>query len=98
MIKVKEYDLKKNMNSQVEEWQNDIKNYIKSFYLQKKQDDELINKYEKTFQTLKNEYAIIYKRNEDLEKENKELKDQIKQMETKENQFHQNQFDQFHQN
>ena len=32
MLKVKQYDLKKNMNSQVEEWQNDIKNSIKSFY------------------------------------------------------------------
>ena len=97
MIKVKQYDVKKNMNSQVEEWQNDIKNSIKSFYLQKKKDDELIDKYEKTFQTLKNEYTIIYKRNENLEKEVKELKDQIKQMQTKENQFHRNQFDQFHQ-
>ena len=98
MIKLQQYDLKKNMNSQVEEWQNDIKNSIKSFYLQKKKDDELIDKYEKTFQTLKNEYTIIYKRNEDLEKENKELKEQMKQMQTKENQFYQNQFDEFHQN
>ena len=36
MIKLQQYDQKKNMNSQVEEWQNDIKNSIKSFYLQKK--------------------------------------------------------------
>ena len=36
MIKVQQYDLKKKINSQVEEWQNDIKNSIKSFYLQKK--------------------------------------------------------------
>ena len=92
MIKVKQYDLQKNINSEVDEWQNDIKNPIKSFYFQKKKDDELINKYEKSFQTFKNEYTIVYKRNEDLEKENKELKNQIKQMQTQENQFHQNQF------
>ena len=98
MIKVQQYDVKKNMNSQVEEWQNDIKNSIKSLYLQKKKDNDLIEKYEKTFQTLKNEYALIYKRNEDLEKKKKELKEQIKQVQTKENQFYQNQFDEFHQN
>ena len=33
-----------------------------------------------------------------MEKENKELKEQMKQMQTKENQFYQNQFDEFHQN
>ena len=93
MIKVKQYDRQKNINSEVDEWQNYIKNSIKSFYLQKKKDDELIDKYEKTFQTFKNEYTIVYKRNEDLEKENKELKNQIKQMQTQENQFHQNQFE-----
>ena len=71
MIKVQQYDVKKHMNSQVEEWQNDIKNSIKSLYLQKKKDNDLIEKYEKTFQTLKNEYALIYKRNEDLEKKKK---------------------------
>ena len=36
MLKVKHYDLAKNRNAEVEQWQNDIKNSIKSFYLQKK--------------------------------------------------------------
>ena len=36
MLKVKHYDLAKNTNNEVEQWQNDIKNSIKSFYLQKK--------------------------------------------------------------
>ena len=36
MLKVKQYDFPKNINNEVEQWQNDIKNSIKSFYLQKK--------------------------------------------------------------
>ena len=36
MLKVKKSIVPKNINSEVEEWQNDIKNSIKSFYLQKK--------------------------------------------------------------
>ena len=36
MLKVKHYDLAKNMNSEVDQWQNDIKNSIKLFYVQKK--------------------------------------------------------------
>ena len=92
MLKVKHYDLAKNTNAEVEQWQNDIKNSIKSFYLQKKKDDELIDKYEKSFQTFKEQYTIVFNRNEELEKENKELKNQVQQMKTQENQFHQNQF------
>ena len=79
----------------MEQWQNDIKNSIKSFYLQKKKDDELIDKYEKSFQTFKEQYTIVFNRNDELEKENKELKNQIKQLQTQqtqENQFHQKQF------
>ena len=92
MLKVKKSIVPKNINSEVEEWQNDIKNSIKSFYLQKKKDDELIEKYEKTFQTLKKEYTIIYKRNEDLENKVKELENQIQQSQIQENHFRQNQF------
>ena len=95
MLKVKHYDLAKNTNNEVEQWQNDIKNSIKSFYLQKKKDDELINKYEKSFQTFKEQYTIVFNRNDELEKENKELKNQIKQLQTQqtqESQFHQKQF------
>ena len=92
MLKVKHYDLAKNTNAEVEQWQNDIKNSIKSFYLQKKKDDELIDKYEKSFQTFKDQYTIVFNRNEELEKENKELKNQLQQMKTLENQFHQKQF------
>ena len=91
MLKVKHYDLAKNRNAEVEQWQNDIKNSIKSFYLQKK-GRELIDKYEESFQTFKEQYTIVFNRNEELEKENKELKNQVQQMKTQENQFHQNQF------
>ena len=36
MLKVKKSIVPRNINSEVKEWQNDIKNSIKSFYLQKK--------------------------------------------------------------
>ena len=36
MQKVRQYDFPKINNNEVEQWQNDIKNSIKSFYLQKK--------------------------------------------------------------
>ena len=68
MLKVKHYDLAKNMNSEVDQWQNDIKNSIKLFYVQKKKDNELIDKYEKSFQTFKNQYTIVFNRSEELER------------------------------
>ena len=92
MQNVKQYDFPKNINKEVEQWQNDIKNSIKSFYLQKKKDDELINKYEKSFQTFKEQYTIVFNERDDLKKENEKLKNQIKQFQTQENQFHQKQF------
>ena len=93
MLKVKHYDFPKSINREVEEWQNDIKNTIKSFYLDKKKDNEFIQKYESAFQTKKNEYAIIYKRNGELENEVKDLKNEIQQLksQTQQNQFYQNQ-------
>ena len=36
MQKVRQYDFPKINNNEVEQWQNDIKNSIKSFYLRKK--------------------------------------------------------------
>ena len=94
MLKVKQYDFPKNINNEVEQWQNDIKNSIKSFYLQKKEDDELIDKYEKSFQTFKEQYAIVFNERDEFKKEVEKLKNQIKQFQTQENQFHQKQFHQ----
>ena len=92
MLKVKQYDFRKNINNEVEQWQNDIKNSIKSFHLQKKKDDELIDKYEKSFQTFKEQYAIVFNERDEFKKEVEKLKNQIKQFQTQENQFHQKQF------
>ena len=92
MLKVKQYDFRKNINNEVEQWQNDIKNSIKSFHLQKKKDDELIDKYEKSFQTFKEQYAIVFNERDEFKKEVDKLKNQIKQFQTQENQFHQKQF------
>ena len=85
MQKVRQYDFPKINNNDVEQCQNDIKNSIKSFYLQKKKDDELIDKYEKSFQTFKEQYTIVFNerdkfKNErdEFEKENQQLKNQIK--------------------
>ena len=36
MQKVRQYDFPKINNGEVQQWQNDMKNSIKSFYLQKK--------------------------------------------------------------
>ena len=73
MLKVKRSVTPKSSNAEIDEWQNDIKNSIKSLYLKSKNDSDLINKYEKTFQTLKNEYTLLYKRNEELENKLKEF-------------------------
>ena len=78
MLKVKRPIVPNNTNSGIEQWQNDIKNLIKTFYLEQKKDRELIEKYEKTFQTLKSEYTIIYKRNEELENKLKEYENKEK--------------------
>ena len=99
MQKVRQYDFPKINNSEIQQWQNDIKNSIKSFYLQKKEDDELIDKYEKSFQTFKEQYTIVFNKRDqfknerdEFKKENEQLKNQIKQFQTQENQFHQKQF------
>ena len=78
MLKVKRSIVPNNTNTEIEQWQNDIKNSIKTFYVEQKKDKELIEKYEKTFQTLKNEYTIIYKRNEELENKLKDYENKEK--------------------
>ena len=52
----------------------------------------MINKYEKSFQTFKEQYTIVFNDRDELKKGNEKLKNQIKQFQAQENQFHQKQF------
>ena len=63
----------KNRN-EVEELQNDLKNSIKSMYIQIKKDSLTINEYANMINKIKEEYALIYKENLDLKKSIEEMK------------------------
>ena len=52
----------------------------------------MIDKYKKSFQTFKEQYAIVFNERDEFKKEVEKLKNQIKQFQTQENQFHQKQF------
>ena len=54
------------------------KNSIKSLYIKNKNDNKLISQYENAFQTLKQEYTLVYKENEELKKTIEEMKSQQK--------------------
>ena len=64
MLKVKRPVSSKNSIAQIDEWENDIKKSIKSLYIQNKNDSKLISQYENALQTLKQEYILVYKENE----------------------------------
>ena len=64
MLKVKRPVSSKNSTAQIDEWENDIKKSIKSLYIQSKNDSKLISQYENALQTLKQEYILVYKENE----------------------------------
>ena len=64
MLKVKRPVSSKNSTAQIDEWENDIKKSIKSLYIQNKNDSKLISQYENALQTLKQEYILVYKENE----------------------------------
>ena len=81
MLKVKRPVHTKNSTSQIDEWENDIKNYIKKMYIQNKKDSDLIKQYENALQKMKQEYTIVYKENQELKKTIEEIKQK---------QFHQN--------
>ena len=66
MLKVKRPVHSKNSTSQIDEWENDIKNSIKKMYIQNQEDTDLINQYENALQKIKQEYTIVYKENQEL--------------------------------
>ena len=76
MLKVKRPVSSKNSTTEIDEWENDIKNSIKSLYIKNKNDTKLIAQYENALQTLKQEYTLIYKENEELKKKIEEIKSQ----------------------
>ena len=78
MLKVKRPVSSKNSTAQIDEWENDIKNSIKSLYIKNKNDNKLITQYENALQTLKQEYTLVYKENEELKKTIEEMKSQQK--------------------
>ena len=78
MLKVKKAVSSKNSTAEIDEWENDIKNSIKSLYIQNKNDNKLIGQYENALQTLKQEYTLVYKENEELKKTIEEMKSQQK--------------------
>ena len=53
MLKVKRAVSSKNSTAEIDEWENDIKNSIKSLYIKNKNDSKLIDQYENALQTLK---------------------------------------------
>ena len=74
MLKVKRSIQPPKDKDNVEKLQNEIKNAIKTLYIQNKKDTDVINQYSDTFQKVNNEYAIIYKENLELKKTIEELK------------------------
>ena len=78
MLKVKRPVSSKNSTAQIDEWENDIKKSIKSLSIQNKNDSKLIFQYENALQTLKQEYTLVYKENEELKKTIEEIKSQQK--------------------
>ena len=59
MLKIKRPVSSKNSTAQIDEWENDIKNSIKSLYIKNKNDNKLITQYENALQTLKQEYTCL---------------------------------------
>ena len=78
MLKVKRAVSSKNSTAEIDEWENDIKNSIKSLYIKNKNDNKLIGQYENALQTLKQEYTLVYKENEELKKTIEEMISQQK--------------------
>ena len=74
MLKVKRPTQLPNTKDNIEEWQNEIKNSIKSLYIKNQKDTKVINQYSDAFQKIKNEYAILYKENLELKKTIQEMK------------------------
>ena len=80
MLKVKKTINSKQSTSEIDQWENEIKNSIKQMYIQSQNDSKLIEKYEKAFQTIKQEYALLYKENEELKKTIEQMKSNQKSL------------------
>ena len=80
MLKVKKTINSKQSTSEIDQWENEIKNSIKQMYIQSQNDSKLIEKYEKAFQTIKQEYALLYKENEELKKTIEQMKSNEKSL------------------
>ena len=80
MLKVKRTTNSKQSTSEIDQWENEIKNSIKQMYIQTQNDSKLIEKYEKAFQTIKEEYAVLYKENQELKKTIEQMKSNEKSL------------------
>ena len=80
MLKVKKTINSKQSTSEIDQWENEIKNSIKQMYIQNQNDSKLIEKYEKAFQTIKEEYALLYKENQELKKTIEQIKSNEKSL------------------
>ena len=80
MLKVKKTINSKQSTSEIDQWENEIKNSIKQMYIQSQNDSKLIEKYEKAFQTIKQEYVLLYKENEELKKTIEQMKSNEKSL------------------
>ena len=68
MYKAKKSANSKQTSDEAEQCAKDIKDAIKKMYLDNKNNEKLIESYEKAFQSIKNEYTILYQKYEALEK------------------------------
>ena len=74
MLKVKRTINSKHSTDEINQWENEIKNSIKKMYLQNQSDTKLLEKYEQDFETIKKEYVVLFKENEELKKTIEQMK------------------------
>ena len=80
MLKVKKTINSKQSTAEIDQWENEIKNSIKQMYIQNQNDSKLIEKYEKAFETIKQEYALLYKENQEMKKTIEQMKSNDKSL------------------
>ena len=80
MLKVKKTVHSKQSTAEIDQWENEIKNSIKQMYIQNQNDSKLIEKYENAFETIKKEYALLYKENAELKKAIEQMKSNEKEL------------------
>ena len=77
MLKVKEKAIyvPPNKTNQINQLQSEIKVTIKNYILKVKQKTKTINEYAALISSIRKEYEIFYKKNQNLKTENQKLKD-----------------------